>query len=75
VDLYGDSLQIIVPTDYLDAEEAVRAALTDAGLEAGSIGPAPMNMEVAFARVMAEVDGSLYEGGEITIGLESRPEA
>jgi ABC-2 type transport system ATP-binding protein len=75
VDLYGDSLQIIVPADDSGAETAVEAALTQAGVAVAHVLPAPMNMEVAFARVMAEVDGTPDGAGEIAIGVGTGPEA
>ena len=65
VDLYGESLQIIVGADDRDAEDAIRSALEAAGVTVGAVGPAPMSMEVAFARIMADADGTPELGGEI----------
>jgi ABC-2 type transport system ATP-binding protein len=58
VDLYGESLQIIVGEDVSDAEDEIRAALDKAGVTVGRVEPAPMSMEVAFARIMAEQGSS-----------------
>jgi ABC-2 type transport system ATP-binding protein len=65
VDLYGESLQIIVATEDRDAEAEIRSALEKAGVTVGAIEPAPMSMEVAFARIMAEASGDPDASGEI----------
>jgi ABC-2 type transport system ATP-binding protein len=58
VDLYGESLQIIVGDEEGDAENDIRSALEAAGVTVGHVEPAPMSMEVAFARIMAEAGSS-----------------
>ncbi len=75
VDLYGESLQIIIPTDDREAEEAIRTALTNAGVLVDHVIPAPMSMEVAFARIMAETEGHPGELGEIAESVGAGAEA
>jgi ABC-2 type transport system ATP-binding protein len=65
VDLYGESLQIIVPNDACDAEAGIERALTEGGVVVDHVRPAPMNMEVAFARIMADAEGDDSGMGEI----------
>jgi ABC-2 type transport system ATP-binding protein len=54
VDLYGESLQIVVDDSSRSGETQIESALRAAGIGVIHVRPAAMSMEVAFARIMAE---------------------
>jgi ABC-2 type transport system ATP-binding protein len=54
VDIYGQSLQVLVDPEHPSAEEDITSALRAAGVRVGHVRPAAVSMEVAFARIMAE---------------------
>ena len=54
VDLYGETLQVVVEGDGM-AEREISSALTSAGVRVVHLREAPVSMEVAFSRIMAEV--------------------
>jgi ABC-2 type transport system ATP-binding protein len=54
VDIYGQSLQVTVESASGSAEKEIASALTTAGIGITHVRPAPMSMEVAFARIIAE---------------------
>jgi ABC-2 type transport system ATP-binding protein len=54
VDLYGDTLQIVLDRENRSGEAEIASALKTAGVGVKSVRSAPMSMEVAFARIMAE---------------------
>lgn len=58
VDLYGESLQVMVDGSDSAAEDGIRSVLEGAGITVTHVRPAPMSMEVAFARIMAQTAGT-----------------
>jgi len=56
VDLYGDTLQILVERESRSGEREIESALRAAGVEVSYVRSAPVSMEVAFARIMAEAE-------------------
>ena len=56
VDLYGDSLQIVIDKDSRSGESEISSALKAAGIGVAHVRSAPVSMEVAFARIMAEAE-------------------
>jgi ABC-2 type transport system ATP-binding protein len=58
VDLYGDTLQIVVSEGSRAGVPEVETGLRAAGIEVSSIRAAEVTMEVAFARIMAEAEAA-----------------
>ncbi len=58
VDLYGDTLQIVVSEGSSAGVPEVETGLRAAGIEVSSIRAAEVTMEVAFARIMAEAEAA-----------------
>ena len=54
VDLFGDTLQVVVDAGAAEGERGIEAALRAAGVGVSRVRIVPVSMEVAFARIMAE---------------------
>ncbi len=56
VDLYGDTLQIIVDAASRSGASEIASALRAAGIAVTHVRSVPMSMEVAFSRIVAEAE-------------------